>query len=160
MNQLIKWSFVNLFGMITYQAVFRVTQTTSKHLPDTLRHLPDNPKSINVGIVRGSGRNFLSLLGKAVVEYNDIISFQTAIPLLQSWQYPGSIRHHPETLQTPPYTIQSPQYSASNKTFASQSNLFRCFLIRFLFSQWPWIGHWVHEFGVSVGFLEDVCEVS
>ena len=74
MNQLIKWSFVNLFGMITYQAVFRVTQTTSKHLPDTLRHLPDNPKSINVGIVRGSGRNFLSLLGKAVVEYN-VLSF-------------------------------------------------------------------------------------
>ena len=30
----------------------------------------------------------------------------------------------------------------------------------FLFSQWPWIGHWVPYFGVSTGCLEDVWEVS
>ena len=30
----------------------------------------------------------------------------------------------------------------------------------FLFPQWSWIGHWVPYFGVSVGCLEDVWEVS
>ena len=76
--------------MITHQEVLRVTQTTSKHLPDTLRHLPDNPKSINVGIVKGSGRNFLSLLGKPVVNYNDVIFFMCFQLLFH--KYPESIR--------------------------------------------------------------------
>ena len=53
--------------MITLQAVFRVTQTTSRHLPDTLRHLPDNPKSIYIGVVKGIDKNFLLLLGKALM---------------------------------------------------------------------------------------------
>ena len=36
--------------MITLQAVFRVTQTTPRRLLDNLQHIPDDPKSINIGV--------------------------------------------------------------------------------------------------------------
>ena len=59
-SMFLKWSFVNLFGMITLQAVFRVIQTTSRHLPDTLRHLPDNLKSYLIFVIFSSHTQFLA----------------------------------------------------------------------------------------------------
>ena len=59
-SMLLKWSFVNLFGMITLQAVFRVTQTTSRHLRNTLRHLSDNLKSYLIFIIFSPHAQFLA----------------------------------------------------------------------------------------------------
>ena len=68
-NQLIK---ITLIGFTSYP---HPTPPESLRQPKTLRHHPDTPKSINIGAVKGTGKNFLPLLGKAlraVVEYNDI----------------------------------------------------------------------------------------
>ena len=54
--------------------------------------------------------------------------FQTAIPSIQSWQNPGSIRHHPETLQTPHTQANHHSIQHPIRIFASQSILFRYFL--------------------------------
>ena len=43
------WIFINWFGMRTPLAFFRVTQTITCHLPDTV-------KSIDVGVVKGISR--------------------------------------------------------------------------------------------------------
>ena len=48
-SMFLHWSFNNWFVMITIQAVSIVIQTPSRHLLDTLRHIPDNPKPINIG---------------------------------------------------------------------------------------------------------------
>ena len=56
------WSSNNWFGMITLQAVFRVTQTTSRHLLDTLRHLPDNPNLLILAFWRALVRIIFFLM--------------------------------------------------------------------------------------------------
>ena len=94
------WSFINWSGMIILQAVLRVTQTPSWYLPDTFQ-TPSN--LVMLALWRAS-------VGKAVVDFDDTNYFLSmVIPSIQSWQYPGSIRHHPDTLQTPPrlYPITS-----------------------------------------------------
>ena len=99
---LLHWSFINWFGMITLQAVYRVTKTPSRHLPDTFqtpsRHLSDTfqtpPNLLMLALWR-------ALLGKTVFKYNDIKGFfSTIMPSIQYRQYPESIRQHPETPQT------------------------------------------------------------
>ena len=145
--------------MITHQEVLRVTQTTSKHLPDTLRHLPDNPKSINVGIVKGSGRNFLSLLGKPVVKYNDVIFFMCFQLLFHKYSL-GNIQNQSDSVLKP---FRHPQTQYNHLSIQLSIVLIGWFL----FSQWPaldripsWISHWVPYFKVFVGSLADVWEVS
>ena len=78
---LFHWCFINWFGMITLQAVSRVTQTPSRHLPNT-------SKSINVGVVKG----FVIKVCCCCSCY----SINTVLAI-----YPGTLRHHPESLQTP-----------------------------------------------------------
>ena len=84
------------------------SQTSAKHT-HTLRHLPDNPKSINIGAV--NGKNLLPLLGRAiktVVEYNDIFCLQ----LLFHKYSLVNIQDQSDTIQKPfkhpPDKIQSP----------------------------------------------------
>ena len=89
-SMFLHWSFNNIFGMITIHAVSRVIQTPSWHLPDTAKSI----YLLMLALWRVSE-------GKAVVEYDDKKWFLSiATPSIQSWQYPESIRHYPETFQT------------------------------------------------------------
>ena len=142
--------------MITNQAVFGVTYATSKHLPDTLRHLPDNPKCWHC---KGSGRNFLSLLWKVVVEYNYVTFFMRFQLLFHKYSL-GNIVNQSDSAMKP---FRHPQTQSNHLSIQLSIVLIGWFL----FSQWPaleripsWISHWVPYFKVFVGSLADVWEVS
>ena len=90
-SMFLHWSFINWFGMMTLQAVSRVTKIPFWHLSATFQTLSNLSM---LALWRAS-------VGKTVVEYNYtkwLLSM--VIPSIQSWQYPGPIWHHLETLQT------------------------------------------------------------
>ena len=73
-------SFINWFGMITLQAVFQVTLTTPRLLPDTFQ---TQSNLSMLALWRASVR-------RAVVEYNITNLFLSiGFPSILSWQYPG-----------------------------------------------------------------------
>ena len=127
------WSFNIWFGMIT---------NPSRRYPESTRHPPDifqTPSNLSMlALWRAS-------VGKAVVEYDDEKWFLSiAITSIQSWQYPGSIRHHPDTIQLPQCIGQKLETSNTSEHIWLRANnsLIGCY--------WPieYWGDWIVSGGV------------
>ena len=124
--------------MITLRVLFRVTQTPSRHLPDTFQ-TPSNLFQISS----------TNALHNAKVNRVAVVWKVSERCVEGGWRLLGWLWPHPGGLS---YQI--------NWQKSIEGTLSIVLIGLFLFSQWPWIGHRMPYFGVSVRCLEDVWEVS